>query len=63
VLRQPDPGRILDRRIHLFSEILGFERDRIRAWGFAQAVLSAVWTVEDHGYGWESAIRYAELLR
>jgi streptomycin 6-kinase len=63
VLKQPDPGSILSRRIDLFSEILGFERDRVRAWGFAQAVLSAIWTVEDHGHGWESAIRYADLLQ
>jgi streptomycin 6-kinase len=62
VLTQPNPRGILNRRIDLFSEILGFERERIRAWGFAQAILSAIWTVEDHGYGWESAIQYAELL-
>jgi streptomycin 6-kinase len=63
VLDRSNPAAVLSRRVDLFSEVLGFDRERIRAWGFAQAVLSAVWTIEDHGYGWENAARYAELLR
>lgn len=31
-------------------------------WAAAQAVLSAWWTVEDHGTGWEPSLACAELL-
>jgi len=36
------------RRIAIFSEILGFDRQRMLAWSMAQAVLSAWWSYEDH---------------
>ena len=58
----PDAGRILRRRIDQLSEALGIDRERLRGWGLAQAVLSAWWSFEDHGHGWESAIACAELL-
>src|SRR5207245_1532988 len=58
----PETSRILARRIDQLSEELGFERSRLRDWGLAQAVLSAWWSYEDHGYGWEPAITCAELL-
>ena len=57
------PVRILERRVHQLSEELGFDRERLRAWGLAQAVLSAWWSIEDHGRGWEWAISCAQLLR
>jgi streptomycin 6-kinase len=41
---------------------LGFDRERIAGWGFAQAVLSACWDLEDHGTGWEPWIAVAETL-
>jgi streptomycin 6-kinase len=44
------------------AEQLGFDRARLIGWGFAQAVLSAWWSYEDHGHGWEPAIALAELL-
>jgi streptomycin 6-kinase len=53
---------LLDRRIAIFAEMLGFDRSRIRGWAYAQAALSAWWTVEDNGDDWQSAIRLAELL-
>ena len=58
----PQPGRILARRVDQLAQELGFERERITGWGVAQAVLSAWWSIEDHGYGWEYAITCAELL-
>ncbi len=54
--------RQLQRRVDLFSAGLGFERERVRNWGIAQAVLSAVWTCEGEGYGWEYTMGIAELL-
>ncbi|MCJ7533681.1 MAG: aminoglycoside phosphotransferase family protein [Anaerolineales bacterium] len=61
-LKTPQASRILRRRIDQFAEELGFDRQRLRAWGLAQAVLSAWWSIEDHGYGWEQAMACAELL-
>ncbi len=49
------------KRIDILSERLGFERERIRNWGFAHAVLSAFWSIEDQGDP-SYAIRCAELL-
>jgi len=53
---------MLARRVDQLAAELGFERARIRGWGVAQAVLSAWWSFEDHGHGWEPAIACAELL-
>jgi streptomycin 6-kinase len=44
------------------AEELGFDKERIIGWGFAQAVLSAWWSFEDQGHGWEWAIQCARLL-
>ena len=60
VLERPDPVAMTTRRIAILAEELGFERARIRNWGLAQAVLSACWSIEDEGYGWEPAIAMAE---
>jgi hypothetical protein len=34
-----------------------------RGWGIAQAMLSAWWSVEDHGHGWEPMVALAEMLQ
>ncbi len=59
---KPEPGRILARRVDQLSDELGFDRQRIIGWGVAQAVLSAWWSIEDHGDGWEEAMQCAALL-
>ena len=54
VLRNPaglpnvvlDPG-VIERRVAHFAAHLALEPERILAWGFAQAVLSAIWNMED----------------
>lgn len=61
----PDPatlGRLLQRRLDVLSDALGLDRERLRAWSVVRAVLSAFWSLEDHGYGWETALCCAELL-
>jgi streptomycin 6-kinase len=50
------------RRIAQIADELGMDRARIRAWGFAQAVLSAWWTWEDHGEVGEYALECARLI-
>lgn len=54
--------RIQAKRIDQFVKILGFDRQRLIGWGIAQAVLSAWWSYEDHGHGWDGAIVCAESL-
>jgi streptomycin 6-kinase len=65
-LPQPLTGdyasRFLARRLDQLTEELGLERARLHGWSLAQAVLSAWWSFEDHGYGWEPAMALAELL-
>jgi streptomycin 6-kinase len=53
--------KITKRRIDILHEHLGFERERIREWGLAHAVLSAWWGTEDHT-GWEYAAAFAEMI-
>jgi streptomycin 6-kinase len=50
------------RRIAIFSDLLGLDRERIRGWAVAQAVLSAWWCVEDADSGWHNVIACAEAL-
>jgi streptomycin 6-kinase len=49
------------RRIDILHERLGFERERIREWGLAHAVLSAWWSIEDNG-DWRYAANFAEMI-
>ncbi len=62
LFNQPSPSRLLARRVAILAEELGFDRRRILGWGVAQAVLSAWWSIEDHGQGWEEAVAIAEFL-
>jgi len=39
----------IEKRVGVFSARLGLDADRVLRWGFAQAVLSAIWQIED-GY-------------
>lgn len=59
---RPDVDNLLARRVALLAEQLGFDRARIRGWGIAQAVLSACWTIEGNGQGWDYTIAIGERL-
>jgi streptomycin 6-kinase len=39
--------RVIERRIRQYESALNLDGARILGWGFAQAVLSAIWSVED----------------
>jgi streptomycin 6-kinase len=56
------PPALLRRRLDILSSELGYDRSRLRDWGIAHAVLSACWSAEDHGDGWQGAIGSAENL-
>jgi streptomycin 6-kinase len=67
-LLNPDPGGpakgagLLNRRLDIFAEALAYDRARLRDWAIAHAVLSACWTAENNGDGWQPAIAAAENL-
>ena len=58
---RPGLPRLLARRLDILAAELGLERERLIAWGIAQAVLSACWSVEEGG-GWEEVLVCAEVL-
>lgn len=62
ILEQPQPGRILARRMAQLAEELGFDRQRVRDWAVAQAVLSSWWGIEDFDTVPREMIAIAELL-
>ena len=62
LFRWPQPVRVSERRIARLSEELGFERERVRGWGLAQAVLAGWWTFEDTGRVGEDWLAVAEIL-
>ncbi len=57
----PEAGRRLARRVDQFADELAIDRARVHGWGLSQAVLSAWWSIEDHG-DWREAIACAALL-
>jgi streptomycin 6-kinase len=61
LMGEKDYQEITRRRIDILHERLGFERERIREWGLAHAVLSAWWGIEDNT-GWEYSLAFAEML-
>lgn len=62
LLAHRSPSLLLSERSAILSAELGFDRTRLLSWGLAQAVLSGWWSIEDHGAGWQSAIRVAEWI-
>jgi streptomycin 6-kinase len=62
ILSAPDAQAFLARRVDQIATTTGFDYSRVRDWGIAYAVLSAVWTAEDGRSGWDGAIACALLL-
>ena len=61
---QPDLKHITARRLDILAETLDMDRERLRQWSLAQAVLSAWWSYEDGGdpADWEPTMRLAAVL-
>ena len=53
---------LMAHRIDQLSAELGFDRERIYNWGFAQAALSVVWGFEDRGELENEGLYFVELL-
>ena len=62
LLALPDVTATLPGCFDVLAETLSFDRQRVIAWSYAQALLSAWWHIEDHGHGWEPTISLAERL-
>ncbi len=54
---------LVDRRSAQLADELDLDRDRVTAWGFAKAVLSELWSVEDHGAVHGCPLAVAQALR
>lgn len=53
--------RTARRRVERFGEAFAIEPRDLRDWAYAEAVLSAWWTIEDGGGGWEKQLARAEI--
>jgi streptomycin 6-kinase len=62
IFEEPDPARLSARRLDILSDVLAMDRQRLLEWSVAQAVLSAWWSYEDLGDGWQPMMRLAESL-
>jgi len=57
-----DTKKVLSNRIDLLVDLLGFDRERIIDWGFAQAVLATVWCLDAKASDWDLFLHCAEVL-
>lgn len=48
VLREPNLERLIERRVNIVCERLGYDRQQVLGWGFVDTMLSLVWSVEDN---------------
>ncbi|TYS52074.1 aminoglycoside phosphotransferase family protein [Bacillus infantis] len=48
-LPETDAESIISKRINLFAEKAGLERDKLISWGYAHSILSASWSWEESG--------------
>jgi streptomycin 6-kinase len=62
ILSITDPKSLMARRIDQLSAELGFDKERIYNWGFAQAVLSVLWNIEDTGKLENEGLYFVEVL-
>lgn len=57
-----DTTTVMANRVDQFTDILGYDRHKIIAWGFAQAVLAAVWSVDGNSDDWQVFLSCANVL-
>jgi streptomycin 6-kinase len=63
LMKQPDPRRVVSKRLDILEEMTGLDRSRMIAWSYVWAVLSSIWTVEERGESWDYGIEFARLLK
>ena len=57
-----DPVRAMRRRVEKVADLTGFDRERVRLWALAQAVLSELWTADEPSRTSHVDMRAARLL-
>ena len=57
-----DPVRAMRWRVEALADLTGFDRERVRLWSLAQAVLSALWTADHPNRVADVDLRAARLL-
>ncbi len=57
-----NPVEIIHRRVDQFAEELAIDKTRIRSWGIVQAVLAAIWCLEDNLDCLHQMVECAEIL-
>jgi streptomycin 6-kinase len=63
ILTWPDLKSIQARRVDILVDELGFDRSRVAAWGFVEAVLSMIWSLEEHAPDWDEIMPVAEAMQ
>jgi streptomycin 6-kinase len=58
----PDLEGVIERRLDIFTEELGINRERLWQWSMVHAVLSSCWTLEEPGAEWTGDCSVAEIL-
>jgi streptomycin 6-kinase len=62
LLKVDSPARTVSRRVDQLADELGFDRSRMISWGFCQAVLAGIWSIEEDLPDWKQWLTCAELL-
>ncbi len=64
IFAEPELAHITARRLDILAELLALDRERLRQWSLAQAVLSAWWGYEDGGdpADWQGEMHLAAIL-
>lgn len=62
VANMPGFSRMTSRRVDILAERLGCQRARLLGWGYCQAVLSAVWSLEDGLDDWHGDLVCADRI-
>ena len=57
-----NPAQTIERRIDQFADELQIDRERVKGWGFAQAVLSVWWSYEDGEPEWADSLEIARII-
>jgi streptomycin 6-kinase len=60
--KNPQMKEIMQKRIEIMSDELGFSKERIYKWCLVQTVLSAVWSIDSPHRHWEHAVNTALVL-
>lgn len=54
--------QVVDRRIQIMHDVLGFDLYRMNAWAFCVTLLSEVWSIQDMGPGHKVDVNFLEVL-